>query len=63
MPQVDPSDLPSAEQRIDLMYRQALARAPRTDETRAALEFLGVQPSWPDLAHVLINTKEFIFLP
>jgi hypothetical protein len=59
--------------RIDWMYIVALARHPSDKELRVALEFLadqaddrGVDVShsslWDDLAHALVNTKEFIFL-
>ena len=59
------------------MYLEAYARPPSEAERRAALQFLeshagelGVPPErrdgdervWADLAHVLFNVKEFIFL-
>jgi hypothetical protein len=60
------------EERITAMYRGAFARPPSADELRFCLEFLDQQhPSgdkrddpaaWADLAHVLFNAKEFIFL-
>ena len=68
----------SPPQRIDQMYRVAFARPPTADEQAAALGFLADQatrhggdftadprnePAWADLAHALINTKEFIFVP
>jgi hypothetical protein len=68
----------SPPQRIDQMYRTAFARSPTADEQAAAVEFLVEQamlhggdftvdprhePAWADLAHALINTKEFIFVP
>jgi len=74
---LDDASLP-AEARIDAMYRQAFSRPPRPEERAAAREFLGVQAgrhgvsfdaeprheaTWTDLAHALINTKEFIFVP
>jgi hypothetical protein len=59
-------------QRIVRMYEEAYARTPTEAEANAALVFLGEQDkaygtpndprSWGDLAHVLINVKEFIFL-
>jgi hypothetical protein len=67
----------SPEQRIAAMYQQAYGRPASSDEIAAALEFLHSQarehglPSeaitsdvrlWTDLAHVLVNAKEFIFL-
>ncbi len=63
--------------RVRRMYREAYARPPTETELQAALRFLeshggelGVPPDrrgddervWADLAHVLINVKEFIFL-
>ena len=68
----------SPQQRIDRMYREAFARLPSIDEQAAAVEFLTAQaarhggdfaannryaPAWIDLAHALMNTKEFIFVP
>jgi len=64
-------------QRIALMYENAFSRLPTDAELQAALGFLdaqferlGLPPSsrgtavepWADLAHVLINVKEFIFV-
>jgi hypothetical protein len=59
-------------QRIVRMYEEAYARTPVDAEVNAALVFLSEQDkaygtpndprSWGDLAHVLINVKEFIFL-
>ena len=64
--------------RIDNMYREAFARGPTAEERVAALAFLGTQAAqhgvsfadqprheamWVDLAHALITTKEFIFVP
>ena len=66
------------EARIDTMYREAFAREPTADERAAAVAFLAAQAgqhgvsladrprdeaTWADLAHALINTKEFIFVP
>jgi hypothetical protein len=59
-----------AAKRIAVMFRQAYARPPSAGEVSAALAFLGSgkpgeAPSpqaWTDLAHVLFNTKEFIFV-
>jgi hypothetical protein len=54
-------------QRIRRMYQAAFARPPRADEVAACEDFLRKQPddraAWSDLAHVLFNVKEFIFLP
>jgi hypothetical protein len=64
--------------RIDRMYREAFARGPTAEERAAAINFLAAQATrhgvtvadqprheatWADLAHALINTKEFIFVP
>jgi hypothetical protein len=64
-------------ERIDVMYRAAFARPASTAETAETLAFLasqsrelGLPPNldgndpraWADLAHVLFNAKEFIFL-
>jgi len=63
--------------RINQMYLAALARSPDSGELAAALEFLrerldlnGLSESelasntgaWADLCHVLLNTKEFIYI-
>jgi hypothetical protein len=65
------------EQRIAAMYESAYGRAASDEEIAAALGFLqsqakeyGLPPDavasdlrvWTDLAHVLVNAKEFIFL-
>lgn len=72
----DPAASPA--QRIERMYRDAFARLPTAEERQAAAAFLASQaaahgqsfeaqpqfePAWADLAHALINTKEFIFVP
>jgi hypothetical protein len=66
------------EQRISTMYRAALGRPPEQAEVSEALAFLASQARelgvpadgwqsderpWADLAHVLFNSKEFLFLP
>jgi cytochrome c553 len=52
--------------RLTRMYLQAFARPPTESESRTLLAFLKQTDSdpqaWTDLAHALINTKEFIFL-
>jgi hypothetical protein len=63
--------------RVRRMYQEAYARPPSEAELKTALRFLedhaselGIPPErrvnderlWADLAHVLINVKEFIFL-
>ena len=64
--------------RIERMYRQAFARGPDGVELASARAFLAAQAArhggdfaadprqaaaWADLAHALMNTKEFIFVP
>ncbi len=60
--------------RIRSMYLAALGREPDDAELQAALAFVaadkvsaGVEPhpaqAWTDFAHVLLNLKEFIFIP
>ncbi|KAA3606660.1 MAG: DUF1553 domain-containing protein [Planctomycetota bacterium] len=58
----------STQERLHRMYWQAFGRSPRELEITLALEFLHQNPgepldAWADLAHVLFNTKEFLFLP
>jgi hypothetical protein len=61
------------EERIAAMYQSAFGRPPSASEVRTCLEFLEQQAQlgrgkkddvavWADLAHVLFNAKEFIFL-
>ena len=55
-------DTPS---KIHNMYLEAFARPPTAEELAAAQAFVGQGAdlaAWKDLAHVLINTKEFIFI-
>ena len=52
-------------ERIQWMYLTGYARQPTKLELSVALEFVGDSADverWTDLAHVLINTKEFIFI-
>lgn len=59
------------QQRIDWMYQQAFARLPTPSEQQMVVDYLAEQTDgdrdeaslWTDIAHVLINTKEFIYLP
>jgi len=68
----------SVDESIGTMYREAFARLPSPDELAAARGFLSAQSAihggdfatdprqpavWADLAHALINAKEFIFVP
>jgi cytochrome c553 len=54
--------------RLTRMYRAAYGRPPSADEQAACLGFLGQRSAgndldaWADLAHALVNVKEFIFL-
>jgi cytochrome c553 len=54
--------------RVAAMYRAAFARRPSDAEVERALAFVGASDpdkdagGWADLAHVLFNTKEFLFL-
>jgi hypothetical protein len=62
---------PSA--RIEALWLNAFCRPPTTEEQRQAQEFIAAQAgeypaedklsAWRDLAHVLINSKEFFFVP
>ena len=50
---------------VSQMYYEALSRPPSNDELNDALTFLGENPdanALTDFAHVLFNTKEFIFI-
>jgi hypothetical protein len=64
----------TAEHRIAVLFQIAFARPPTADETASAIDFLQHQSLrrggssedervWSDLCHVLINVKEFIFIP
>jgi hypothetical protein len=62
----------SSRQQVEKMYLKAFARPPEEHELTQALAFLREQGkqygrandprAWADLAHVLINVKEFIFI-
>ena len=71
------SGLKSVDERINAMYLAAFSRRPNDREFELALEFLGQQSreygtfpnglladeqTWADFAHVLINTKPFIYV-
>ena len=71
--QVPDSGKNDLSKRINLMYLAAFGRPPTPKETLAANHYLtskateyGVSTKdaglWADLAHVLVNTKEFIYL-
>jgi hypothetical protein len=66
-------DVADPEKRIAQFYAEAFARPPSAAETAAALGFVAEQrklyggapdqpEAWADLAHALMNVKEFIFL-
>ena len=60
-------------ERIAKLYLEAFGRPPTLQEIDAAVAFLGspsdsgppsdLQERWADLCHVLLNVKEFIFVP
>jgi len=56
----------STSDRVNAMYVAAFGRAPTADEVALATEFLRTadrpEKAWADLAHVLFNAKEFIFV-
>ena len=67
----------SPRRRVERMYLQAFARPPTEAEAEEAIAFLHAQGEalglsadgrvndvrpWADLAHVLFNVKEFIFV-
>jgi hypothetical protein len=56
----------SSKEKMSQMYLQAFARPPTADELGDCLLFLdqknGDVKAWSDLAHVMFNVKEFIFL-
>ena len=71
------SGLKSVDERIHVMYLAAFSKRPSDRELERALEFLGQQSreygtfpnglltdeqTWADFAHVLINTKPFIYV-
>ncbi len=59
------ADKMSEPDRVRGMYLVAFARAPSETELRACIEYLGAAPDqrrWADLAHVLMNAKEFYFV-
>ncbi|VTS03412.1 PSD1 and planctomycete cytochrome C domain-containing protein [Tuwongella immobilis] len=65
-----PSDQPL---RIQTMWRMAFGKAPTPDELQSVQHFLDEQRGlygksddpriWEDLAHVMVNSKNFIFIP
>lgn len=72
------ASLTTSEARIARLYQEAFARGPSAEELAAAQGFLATQATehklspeaatnneqvWGDLCHVLMNVKEFIFIP
>ena len=62
-------EMPTAtpEKRVEAMYETAFGRPPLPAETAAAVEFVAGREAdrgaaWGDLAHVLFNVKEFVFV-
>ena len=56
---------PDQEERIRTMYLMAFGRPPIEEELTIAKTLIannGDNRRWSDLAHILVNTKEFIFL-
>jgi hypothetical protein len=53
------------EARVRRLYREAFARQPEPQELAAALSFLegADTEQWAAFAHVLVNVKEFVFVP
>lgn len=55
----------SITERVDVVYRILLARAPTERECQMAIEFLGAQPTsaaWQQFTQALLLTNEFVFL-
>ncbi|MEW4486620.1 PSD1 and planctomycete cytochrome C domain-containing protein [Thalassoglobus sp. JC818] len=63
----------SMDSRLEWLYQTAFSRSPTANEAAVAMEFLTAsntssgdanaeRTAWEDLAHALMNTKEFIFL-
>ncbi|MDG2200554.1 MAG: PSD1 and planctomycete cytochrome C domain-containing protein [Phycisphaerales bacterium] len=52
------------ERRVRMMYLDAYGRPPSPMEARRAVAFVAASPEsgWDDLAHVMFNSKEFIFI-
>ena len=64
-----PAETPDATQRIQRMYVAAFARPPERNEIASILSFVEAQRArpenavWADVAHVLFNSAEFIYVP
>ena len=48
--------------RLDAMFLRVFARPPEPAERDRIQTFLAAEGSWSDLAHVLFNAKEFLFV-
>ncbi|HRE84049.1 MAG TPA: PSD1 and planctomycete cytochrome C domain-containing protein [Opitutaceae bacterium] len=61
------AEFPDPLQRLTRMYEEALGRPPRTEEvSRLRPLFLAEADSveaWTSIAHILINQKEFLYIP
>ena len=58
-------EVPDAQGRIQRLYQDAFSRQPTPAELATASSFVGTSDNpqaWRDLAHVLVNTKEFVFI-
>jgi hypothetical protein len=57
-------DVADRDARIDRLFRQAFARPPTDGERVACRELIASRgdDGWADLAHALVNVKEFIYL-
>ncbi len=53
---------PDPRARLDAMFQRAFGRTPDAAERDRMQTFLSGQGSWSDLAHVLLNAKEFLFI-
>jgi hypothetical protein len=59
----------SDRERVEELYQEAFARSPSQNESRACVAFLeqtnaaSERERWADLCHVLMNVKEFIYIP
>jgi hypothetical protein len=53
---------PDPRSRLDAMFLRAYGRLPEPEERDRIQTFLHSEGSWTDLAHVLLNSREFLFL-
>jgi Protein of unknown function (DUF1553)/Protein of unknown function (DUF1549)/Planctomycete cytochrome C len=52
----------STDERIERMYWTAFSRGPMKVEMETCRAFLGNRDAWAELAHALLNVKEFIYI-